>query len=108
LARARSAAASIPVRVILAHCEWEAWYLASAASLAGQRGLKSPLNPPDNPEGIRGAKEWLSRNMTPGRKYSPPIDQPAFAATFKLEAAQTAPSFAKLCRDILSLFGRES
>ena len=104
LNRAHRAAASIPVRVVLAHCEWEAWYLAAAASLAGQRGLKAPLSPPSDPEAIRGAKEWLTKNMTPGKKYSPAIDQPAFAATFDLEAARAAPSFAKLCRDILSLF----
>jgi ABC-type cobalamin transport system ATPase subunit len=83
-----------------------AWYLAAAASLAGQRGLKAPLSPPANPEAIRGAKEWLTKNMTPGKKYSPAIDQPAFAATFDLEAARAAPSFAKLCRDILSLFDK--
>jgi len=96
-------AISLPVSVVLAHCEWEAWYVASAPSLAGYRGLKSPLASPTNPESIRGSKEWLSRNMTSNRQYSPVIDQPAFAATFELHAARSAPSFDKLYRDILSL-----
>lgn len=103
LNRARQVAASIPIRLVLAHCEWEAWYLAAASSLAGHRGLKTPLVPPDHPEAIRGAKEWLTRNMAASRKYSPPINQPAFAGMFDLNAARTAPSFAKLYRDVLSL-----
>jgi hypothetical protein len=102
LGRARSAA-DLPVRLVLAHCEWEAWYLAAAASLAGHRGLNSPLAPPHNPEAIRGAKEWLRRNMSSSRTYSETIDQPAYASKFDLKAARNAPSFAKLCRDILSL-----
>ncbi|MGC2660739.1 MAG: DUF4276 family protein [Bryobacteraceae bacterium] len=103
LKRAVLAAAHLPVRVVLAHCEWEAWYLAAAVSLSGRRGLKSSLLPPNNPEAIRGAKEWLRANMDPSRTYSPAIDQSAFANMLDLEAARTAPSFAKLCRDILSL-----
>jgi Domain of unknown function (DUF4276) len=95
--------ASLPVKLVLAHCEWEAWYLAAAHSLSGCRGLKNPLLPPSDPEAIRGAKEWLRRNMTANRTYSPTIDQPAFANVFDLQAARIAPSFAKLCRDILSL-----
>ena len=103
LNRARRVAASLPVRVVLAHCEWEAWYLAAIHSLAGHRGLNTPLAPPLKPESIRGAKEWLRKNMAPDRKYSPVIDQPAFAAIFDLNAARAASSFDKLFRDVLSL-----
>lgn len=103
LNRARQAATSLPVRVVLAHCEWEAWYLAAVTSLAGHRGLKTPLVPPIDPESVQGAKEWLTRNMSSSRKYSSAIDQPAFAAIFDLKAARAAASFDKLYRDILSL-----
>jgi len=103
LGRAQSVAANLPVRLVLAHCEWEAWYLAAASSLSGHRGLNSPLVPPFDPEAIRGAKEWLRKNMSPSRTYSETIDQPAYANRFDLQAARNAPSFAKLCRDILSL-----
>ncbi|MGH9619170.1 MAG: DUF4276 family protein [Bryobacteraceae bacterium] len=103
LARARKAEPAVPIRVILAHCEWEAWYLAAASSLGGYRGLNNPLTAPGDPEAIRGAKEWLRKNMAPGKTYSEAIDQPAFAAKFDLKAARAAPSFSKLCRDVLSL-----
>jgi hypothetical protein len=100
LQRAQNAASEIPTRVVLAHREWEAWYRAAAASLAGRRGLLPNLTPPNNPEAGRDAKGWLTKHMTPGRAYSPTVDQPAFAAIFDLDAARQAPSFSKLCRDI--------
>lgn len=103
LARARRAASHIPMRVVLAHQEWEAWYLAALASLAGRRGLRANLKPPADPEAIRGAKERLAQCMATGT-YSETVDQPAFASLFNLDAARSAPSFAKLCRDVRSLF----
>jgi hypothetical protein len=41
--------------------------------------------------------------MDAERTFSEMIDQPAFASKFDLRAARTAASFAKLCRDVLSL-----
>lgn len=103
LARAKAAAGQIPTRVVLANREWECWYLASIASLAGHRGLRPDAEAPENPEAIRGAKEWLARNMEPGKAYSETLDQPAFAALFDLDAARTLPSFSKFCRDVNGL-----
>jgi hypothetical protein len=101
--RAQNAAGGLPIRVVLAHREWEAWYLAAIASLAGRRNLFPDLQPPPDPEAISGAKEWLARHMPKGKTYSPSLDQPAFADVFDLDAARAAPSFAKFCRDIRSL-----
>jgi len=103
LARAKAAAGGIPTRVVLANREWECWYLASIASLAGRRGLRPDAEAPANPEAIRGAKEWLTRHMQPGETYSETRDQPAFAALFDLDAARTLPSFSKFCRDVKGL-----
>jgi predicted GTPase len=50
---------------------------------------------PDDPESIRGAKEWLTRHMERGRSYSETLDQPSFAARFDLQAARALPSFSK-------------
>jgi hypothetical protein len=59
LRQAQLTAAEVPVRVVVAHCEWEAWYLAAASYLSGLRGLSNPLVPPPNPENIRDAKGGL-------------------------------------------------
>jgi Domain of unknown function (DUF4276) len=104
LKRAQQARRDLPVGVVLAHREWEAWYLAAMRSLAGRRGLRADSASPLDPESTQGAKEWLRKNMSEGRTYSPAVDQPAFAGVFDLVSARRAPSFAKLCREVLRLF----
>ena len=103
LARAKNARSDLPIRVVLAKREFEAWFLAAAESLRGRRGLASNLESPSDPESIRGAKEWLTARMPPGRPYVETLDQPALAAVFDLECARRARSFDKFFRDILSL-----
>ena len=66
------------------------------------------LSSPENPEQIRGAKEWLDRRMTPGRKYSPTVDQAALVASLDLHAARACRSFDRLCREVGRLIGRET
>jgi Domain of unknown function (DUF4276) len=89
----------IPVSVVLAHQEYEAWFLASAASLAGVGSLPDNLEPHPNPESKTGAKEWLNARMT--GKYLPTRHQPTFTKVFDLRVARTnADSFDKCCRDI--------
>jgi hypothetical protein len=82
------------LQVVIANREFEAWFLAAARSLAGQRGLASDLAPPSNPDSIRNAKGWLGERMT-GASYRPTSDQPALAATFDMEAAKASRSFRK-------------
>ena len=103
LHRASQVHTGLPIAVVLAKCEFEAWFLAAAESLRGRRGLRNDLNPPDNPEGIRGAKEWLSHQMESSRTYSETQDQPALAALFDIEQARQADSFDKCHRDIMRL-----
>jgi hypothetical protein len=99
LRRALQARPDVRSAVVLATKEKEAWFLAAALSLAGHRGLGPDLVPPPDPEGIRGAKEWLSRAM--GRPYSEIADEPALSAFFDLNAARTgSPSFDKFCREV--------
>jgi hypothetical protein len=88
------------VAVVIPKREFESWFLAAARSLAGTRGLHDQLVPPENPEDIRGAKEWLSRNMVPGRTYSPTVDQAALVAGMDLAAARACHSFERLVREI--------
>jgi len=105
LHRARGAAGDLPVCLVLARREFEAWFLAAAESLRDRRGLSTELEPPPDPEAVRGAKEWLQRHMPPARRYSETLDQPALAAVFDLELARRrSPSFEKLCREMARLF----
>jgi hypothetical protein len=60
LQRATSARRDVPLAVVIAKREFESWFLAAAESLRGNRGLATDLNPPPDPETIRGAKEWLT------------------------------------------------
>jgi hypothetical protein len=104
LVGARSARPDLPVAVVLVHHEWESWYLSAAESLSGRRGLHDGLTSPHDPEGISGAKEWLSKRMQPGKAYSPTADQAALAASLDLHAARRAPSFDKFYREVVRLF----
>lgn len=103
LERARSSRADLEIIVVVAKLEFESWFLAAARSLRGVRDLPTDLDPPADPEGIRGAKEWLSRQMTGRRNYHPSRDQAALAARINLSEAERAPSFAKLRREIARL-----
>ena len=90
----------MPISVILAKREFEAWFLAAAESLRNKRGLPNNLVPPENPESIRGAKEWLGDKMPVGGSYKETTDQPAFTAVFDMNAARAADSFDKCYREI--------
>ena len=106
LARARAARPDFAsrIRVVLAKAEYEAWFLAAAASIRGRRGVDEQAARPLDPEAVRNAKGWLTARMPPGRRYSPPLHQAAFTAAFDLEAArQHSPSFDKMWRDVTSL-----
>jgi hypothetical protein len=103
LKRAVATRGDLPIAVVLAKREFEAWFLAAAESLRNKFGLPGDLESPADPESIRGAKEWLSDRMPPGRSYMETTDQPAFAAAFDMDAARRADSFDKCYRDIKSM-----
>jgi hypothetical protein len=104
LGRARKTRSNLPISVVLAKREFEAWFLASAESLRGKRGLPDNLTPPPDPEAIRGAKEWIARHMTQGNTYSETLDQPALTALFDPnQAAARSDSFEKCLREISAL-----
>lgn len=103
LQRARSAVGDIPVEVVLAVMEFEAWFLAALPSLRGHRGIREDAEVPACPEGIRGAKEAVGRQMLPGFTYSPPADQSALVGSMDLDVARAASSFDKLWRVVEGL-----
>jgi hypothetical protein len=107
LSRVRNTRPAMPASVILAHREFEAWFLGSAPSIAGKRKLPADLQSHPTPETVRGCKEWLSKQMARGDSYDETSDQPALTAIFDLEAAKAScPSYEKCHREILSLLQR--
>ena len=102
LCRALQVRSDLPIAVVLAKREFEAWFLAAADSLRGYKGLKNDLEPPNNPEEIRGVKGWLKQRRD-SRKYRETLDQPGFTAHFDLDQARHADSFDKCYRDIVRL-----
>lgn len=104
LERAKSTRSDVPISVVLAKMEFEAWFLAAAESLAGQNGLPHDLISPAKPEEIRGAKEWLSSQMNNPHGYIETQHQPSLTSAFDMKLArQRSPSFDKCFRDISTM-----
>ena len=105
LQRARHARGDREIRIVMAKAEYEAWFLAAAESIAGHHNIDTRTTAPNDPESIRGAKEWLRNKMPRGQRYSETLHQPALTRIFDLDAARAAPSFDKLWRDVSELLG---
>lgn len=100
----RATRVDVPVSVVLAKKEFETWFIAAAESLRGHRDLPNSLNSTANPESIRDAKGWLSRQMQSHTSYSETLDQPALTAAFDLSLAKKrSASFDKCFREIRNL-----
>lgn len=100
---ARKARADRGISIVLAHVEFETWFLHAASSLRGKRGLAEDLISPPDPEKVRDPKGWLAQRLPNG--YSETVDQPALAALFNWQLAEASPSFSKLLRDLKRLLG---
>lgn len=81
VARINTLGTKYPVVIVIAKCEYEAWFLASLDSIAGKNlegrtGL--PLGtayPEPDIETLVGVKGWLDRQFPGSRKYKPTFDQ---------------------------------
>jgi hypothetical protein len=101
VAEVRAQAIDVGLLVVLAHREYETWFMAAAESLRGVEGLSSMAIAPADPERTRDAKGWLGRLMPNG--YDPVTHQLAFTRTFDIQAARLVPSFDRLYRKIEEL-----
>lgn len=98
-----------PVATVLAHREFEAWFLPCITLMAG-RPIKGPVGErpgivagaqfAGDPEAVRGVKEWLSRHFDKGRRYKPSLDQLALTQMIDLPTLRAAamPCFGTLER----------
>jgi Domain of unknown function (DUF4276) len=95
---------SHPVAVVLAHCEYEAWFLASLDTIAGNCDLPKELSYPQPVENRRGVKEWLTEQMPPGIAYSETHHQVRMTQFIDLALAQShSRSFQRLCHAVSEL-----
>jgi Domain of unknown function (DUF4276) len=99
--RAKEAHPDLSISFILAHREYESWFLAAAESLAGRRGLSTDLVSPEIPENIRDAKGWLSKHIDGGGRYGPTQDQAALSKWLDLDRLRVrSRSFRKFWKEI--------
>ncbi len=99
-----------PAAVVLLHPEFEVLFLPCLPKLAGKPLGAGPSQRPglkqgatwDLPswEGRRGVKEWLTRQMPPGRSYKPTLDQLPLTQALDLDLLRAAdvPCFGTLER----------
>ncbi len=96
---AQAEAGAIPCEVVLAHREYEAWFIAAIESLRGVRGVMLDAMSHPTPEGVRDCKGTLEEKMLVGASYSPRVDQAAFTAQVDLrQAHRTCRSFRRMTR----------
>ncbi len=103
-ARVRQLHLRCPVAIVLAHREYEAWFLASLATIAGSHGLSADLTFEGDVERIRGVKEWLTAQKPAGQAYKPALEQTSFTNLIDLDLAQgRSRSFRRLCHALEEL-----
>ncbi len=94
---ARTEAGEIACEVVLAHREYEAWFLSAAESLRNFRGVEPDAVSHPEPETVRDCKGALEEKMLAGVSYFPTVDQAAFTAQFDIARAHLASrSFRRL------------
>jgi len=102
LAEAARRAADIPCELVMAHREFESWFLAAFDSIRDALPFVPNAVAPNDPETKRNAKGTLTDLLPPGRSYSPTVDQATLARSFDLAAAYRASRSFRHCADAFS------
>jgi hypothetical protein len=91
-----------PVQIVIAKCEYEAWFLASLETIAGHNlegrpGLPAGLTYNGEVEARIGVKEWLNQHFQKGRIYKETGDQVLMTRLIDTEhARRRSRSFRRL------------
>ena len=110
----RAAGLPFPAALLLAHREYEAFFLPSIHLMAGKTlrdergveraGIEEGTSFEGAPQAVRGVKEWLTRHMPGGRAYKPTIDQLPLTRMIDFAAIRQAspplPCFGSLERSL--------
>ena len=98
--RAMALGLPFPVVIVVANHMYEAWFLASIASIAGSLDLPEELPPIQDPEAIGNPKAWLNRQFPVGRAYKETQDQEAMTHLLNVDMATCSRSFRRLRHSI--------
>lgn len=100
----RLEAREIPCEVVMAHREYEAWFLATVESLRGRNGIREDAVSEKAPERVRGAKERLETKMVANMSYSETTDQVTLTGHADFRATYAScRSFQRLVKAFRSL-----
>ena len=104
--RARQAGLSVPIVVVCAVKEYEAWFIASLDtikddSLGGGSIISAEASYSGDVESISGVKAWLGDQMPSGRAYRETTDQASLTDRIDISlAASNSRSFVRLCHAV--------
>lgn len=105
LERCTATVGHLPVGVVLANHEYEAWILAGIEGVRGQRGIADDASPPPSPDDVRSPKSALEAMMG-GRSYLETDDQAAFSERMDTDAAYArSRSFRKFDKEMRQVCG---
>ncbi len=90
---AAARAGNVPCSVVIAHREYEAWFLAAIESLRGYRGVRDDAETHPNPEGPLCAKGQMEARMHADASYLERIDQPALSARAQCDRSSFCSAF---------------
>ena len=99
----------VPVVVVYAEAEYESWFICNLAPGRGQEirerlSMENSVDAPKDVENIKGAKEWLTRNMPYNRAYKETSYQEPLTQYIDLGFTQTkSRSFRRLCHAVEEL-----
>lgn len=94
----------VPVEIVIARHEYEAWFLAAVESLRAHRSISDDARSPQDPEGKRDAKGQLCQLMN--ESYKETLHQTKFSAVMDLSlAAKRSRSFRRMVNAISKLCG---
>lgn len=94
----------VPVEVVIAFHEYEAWFLAAVESLRGHSSMQDDAMQPADPEGKRDAKHQLEGLMR--ESYKETLHQAKFSALIDLNvAASNSRSFRRMVHVVQQLIG---
>jgi len=92
----------VPVEIVIAWREFEAWFLASVEALRPHASVRSDAESHPHPESMRDAKGEMTRRML--ETYRPTRHQASFAALIDLDsAADNSRSFRRLLSSVEAL-----
>jgi len=91
----------LPLAIVMAQCEYEAWFLAAIESLRGERRIEVTASYELDPDKKKSPKSVIDHFMPRDKSYSPTADQPALSAKFHLgQAFRNSFSFRKLVKEV--------